>query len=146
MNERGMSLIVKTIARVLVGMIVLYGIYIVAHGHLTPGGGFAGGVIIAGGFILLYLAYGASEKESEFKKWQASLSESLGIFGFWLVAMLGLFIGGYFFLNVFAKGQSYRLFSGGIIPVCNAAIGAEVAGALVGIFIAFAALKLLGEK
>ena len=40
----GMSVIVKTVTRLTVGLIFLYGIYIVLHGHLTPGGGFAGGV------------------------------------------------------------------------------------------------------
>jgi len=44
-HEKGMSLIVKTITRLTVGLILLYGIYIVLHGHVSPGGGFAGGVI-----------------------------------------------------------------------------------------------------
>ena len=43
-NEQGMSLIVKTITRLTVGLIILYGIYIVLHGHVSPGGGFAGGI------------------------------------------------------------------------------------------------------
>ena len=46
-KEQGMSLIVKTITRLTVGLILLYGIYIVSHGHVSPGGGFAGGGIIA---------------------------------------------------------------------------------------------------
>jgi len=57
-NEKGMSLIVKTITRLTVGIMLLYGIYIISHGHLTPGGGFAGGVIIALSFVNLMLAYG----------------------------------------------------------------------------------------
>jgi len=144
--KEGMSLIVKTVARILSGIIVLYGAYIVAHGHLTPGGGFAGGVILAGAFILLFLAFGSEAKESECKIWRASFTESMGIFFFWVVAMLGLFFGAYFFLNLFAKGKALHLFSAGIIPVCNATIGFEVAGALCGIFIGFAAVKLLEGK
>ncbi|MDI6606195.1 MAG: MnhB domain-containing protein, partial [Candidatus Omnitrophota bacterium] len=54
----GMSLIVKTITRLTVGLILLFGIYIVLHGHLSPGGGFAGGVIIALSFVHLMLAFG----------------------------------------------------------------------------------------
>ena len=57
----GMSLIVKRITRYTVGLIFLYGIYIVLHGHLTPGGGFAGGVIIALSFIHIVLAFGKKE-------------------------------------------------------------------------------------
>ena len=43
----GMTLIVKTVARIVAGFILLFGIYIVIHGHVSPGGGFAGGIIIA---------------------------------------------------------------------------------------------------
>ena len=50
---KGMSLIVKNITNVAIGFIFIYGIYIVLHGHLTPGGGFAGGVIIAGIIVTL---------------------------------------------------------------------------------------------
>ena len=50
MNNEGMTLIVKTISRIIVWMVFLYGAYIILHGHLTPGGGFAGGVIVALGF------------------------------------------------------------------------------------------------
>ena len=52
-EPQGMSLIVKTITRLTVGLILLFGIYIVLHGHLSPGGGFAGGVIIALSFTAI---------------------------------------------------------------------------------------------
>jgi len=143
---RGMTLIVKTITRLIVGLIFLYGIYIVFHGHLTPGGGFAGGIIIAGAFILLVLAEGSEELSTEVKKWRASLFESLGIFIFWLLAILGLFTGSVFFLNLLPKGKEYHLFSAGIIPLCNIGIGLEVAAAIFAIFITFAVLKLGGKE
>ena len=54
----GMSTIVKKVSQLLAGLIFMYGIYIILHGHLTPGGGFAGGAIVAGSFILLILAFG----------------------------------------------------------------------------------------
>lgn len=143
---KGMTLIVKTITRLMSGLIFLYGIYIVLHGHLTPGGGFAGGVIIAGCFILLFLAYGSKEATNEMKKWRASWGESLGIFIFWLLAMLGLFGGTYFFLNLLGKGKPMHIFSAGIIPLCNIGIGIEVGAALFAIFITLAVLKMKGEK
>jgi multisubunit Na+/H+ antiporter MnhB subunit len=46
-------------AQLMSGLIFVYGAYIVTHGHLTPGGGFAGGALIAGAFILLILANGS---------------------------------------------------------------------------------------
>ena len=56
--KSGMSLIVKNITRLTIGILFLFGIYVVLHGHLTPGGGFAGGVILALVYILSVLAFG----------------------------------------------------------------------------------------
>jgi len=143
---RGMTLIVKTITRLISGLIFLYGIYIVLHGHLTPGGGFAGGVIIAGAFVLLVLAEGSDEVRTEIRKWRASFSESLGIFIFWLLAMLGVFAGTFFFLNLLPKGKPLHIFSAGEIPLCNIGIGIEVGAALFAIFITLAVLKMGGKE
>ena len=54
----GMTLIVKTITRLVLGFIVILSASTILYGHITPGGGFAGGVMIACGFILLVLAFG----------------------------------------------------------------------------------------
>jgi multicomponent Na+:H+ antiporter subunit B len=144
----GMTMIVKRISQLMIPSIFLLGIYIILHGHLTPGGGFAGGVLIAGCFVLLVLAYGSEEVKSEARKWRASLSESLGIFLFWFLALLGMIQGTYFFYNIIAKtnpGQANQLFSAGIIPLCNIAIGIEVGAALFAIFITLVILRV-GEK
>jgi multicomponent Na+:H+ antiporter subunit B len=145
---KGMTLIVKCITQLMAPSLFLIGIYIVLHGHLTPGGGFAGGVLIAGCFVLLVLAYGSDQLKSEARKWRASLFESLGIFLFWFLGILGLIQGSFFFLNTIAKanaGIPYHLFSAGIIPLCNIAIGIEVAAALFAIFITLSILRV-GEK
>lgn len=144
-HEKGMSLIVKTVTRLTVGLILLYGIYIVLHGHVSPGGGFAGGVIIALSFIHLMLAYG---KEMAFKKLSrsaASIFESAGALMFLAIALLG-FVGGYFFLNFLPKGHPFKLFSAGIIPFCNIAICLKVGAGLFGIFVALVLLNLEAEK
>ncbi|MFH1942120.1 MAG: MnhB domain-containing protein [bacterium] len=144
----GMTLIVRRITQLMAPSIFLLGIYVILHGHLTPGGGFAGGVLIAGCFVLIVLAYGSDEVKSEARKWRATFSESFGIFLFWFLAVLGLIQGTYFFTNFIAKtspGQPYHLFSAGIIPLCNIAIGIEVGAALFAIFITLVVLKV-GEK
>lgn len=138
---KGMTLIVKTITRLIVGLVFLYGIYVVVHGHLTPGGGFAGGVIIAGAFVLMILAEGQDKMQENLRKWRASFWESMGIFIFWLLAMLGLFAGTYFFLNLLGKGKPLHIFSAGLIPLCNIGIGIEVGAALFAIFITLAVLR-----
>lgn len=144
-HEKGMSLIVKTITRLTVGLILLYGIYILSHGHVSPGGGFAGGVIIALSFIHLMLAYGKEVALGKLSKAAASFFESLGAIMFLGIALLG-FTGGYFFLNFIPKGEPFRLFSSGIIPLCNIAISLKVGAGLFTIFVALVLLKLESEK
>ena len=134
-----MSLIVKTITRLTVGLILLFGIYIVLHGHLSPGGGFAGGVIIALSFVHLMLAFGKDVAISRISKNLASNLESIGALMFLSVALLG-FLGGSFFSNVLSKGEAFNLFSAGTIPLSNVSIGLKVG---VGLFAIFLSLVIL---
>lgn len=144
-KEPGMTLIVKTITRLTVGLILLYGIYIVSHGHISPGGGFAGGLIIALSFIHLMLAFGREVALKRLSKAAASFFESMGAVLFLVIAVLG-FTGGYFFLNFLRKGEPFKLFSSGMIPLCNIAISLKVGAGLFTIFVALVFLKILKEK
>ncbi|MBL7131960.1 MAG: MnhB domain-containing protein, partial [Candidatus Omnitrophica bacterium] len=103
-KEVGMTLIVKTITRLTVGLILLFGIYIVLHGHISPGGGFAGGLIIALSFIHLMLAFGREAALKRLSEAKAAVLESVGALLFLIIAVLG-FTGGYFFLNFINKGK-----------------------------------------
>ena len=142
---KGMSLIVKTITNIVIGFIFLYALYIVLHGHLTPGGGFAGGVIVAGVFVLRYLAFGGSKAGEKKSNITASVFESVGALLFVIIALLGLLIAGVFFLNFLPKGTPLHLLSAGIIPFCNIAIGIKVGAGLFSIFLALAAFKYIME-
>lgn len=144
-HDKGMSLIVKVITRLTVGLILLYGIYIVLHGHVSPGGGFAGGVIIALSFVHLMLAYGKDAALKKLPKTAMSFIESVGAIMFLSIALLG-FTGGYFFLNFISKGEPFRLFSAGIIPLCNIAISLKVGAGLFAIFVVLVLLKFEWEK
>jgi len=132
--KSGMTLIVKTITRLTVGLILLFGIYIILHGHLSPGGGFAGGVIVALSFVHLMLAFGKDVAISKVSKNLASSLESIAALMFLSIALLG-FLGGSFFLNILPKGTPFNLFSAGIIPLCNIAIGIKVGVGLFAIFL-----------
>ena len=144
--EKGMTLIVKTITRLTVGLILLYGIYIVLHGHLTPGGGFAGGVIIALSFVHLMLAFGKDVALKKLSRSAASFFENIGALMFLSIALLG-FAGGYFFFNFFLnKGEPFSLFSAGIIPLCNIAVSFKVGAGLFAVFVALVLLKITGER
>lgn len=141
-----MSLIVKTIARITMGFMLLYGIYIIIHGHVSPGGGFAGGVIIALSFILIMLAFGKGLALKKVPASTASMFESFGAVMFLAIALAG-FMGGYFFLNFFTKkGEPFSLFSAGIIPLCNIAISLKVGAGLFAIFVALIILKSTSDK
>lgn len=142
-----MSLIVKRITNLISGFIFMYGIYIVLHGHLTPGGGFAGGVIIAGALILRVFAFGSGAEKERKSSIFGSVFESIGGLIFWGAAFTGLLVAGVFFLNapIFGLGKPLHLLSAGLIPICNIAIGIKVAAGLFSIFLAFAAMKYLME-
>ena len=79
---KGMTIIVKTISSWVKMLIFLYGIYVVLFGHLTPGGGFAGGVILASCYVLLMLAFGREFIEKNLPLPLASKLDCLGAFLF----------------------------------------------------------------
>ena len=64
----GMGVTVKTVTRWLKGPILLFGIYLIMYGHITPGGGFGGGVVIASAFILITLAAGEDAAQHLFSR------------------------------------------------------------------------------
>lgn len=140
--HEGMSVIVKTVTRWLKGFILLYGIYIVLYGHLTPGGGFAGGVIVACAFILIELAEGARGAEKVLRRTVAAELDSVGALVFLGVAVAGMMAAGVFFKNFVATPECARfsLFSAGVIPTCNIGIGLKVGASL---FLVFAMLSAL---
>jgi len=133
---------VKQVARLVSGLIFIYGIYIILHGHLTPGGGFAGGAIVAGAYILLILAYGSSEARLKMEIRGSSLTESLAILVVILLALAAMLIGfRIFFANYLPRGEAGELVSAGVIPLLNLFIGIEVAAAILTIFLALIIFK-----
>jgi len=124
------SLILQTGCRFLFPLILLFGAYIFMHGHLTPGGGFQGGAIIASAYVLVYLGCrGRRVGETASKT-----IESLGGLIFVIVGLIGLAVGGRYFLgNFLPKGELNTLLSAGIIPIIYIAIGFKVGSELAGI-------------
>ena len=141
----GMSMIVQTVARGLKGPILLFGIYIVLYGHLTPGGGFGGGVIIALAFIMVTLAAGEAVGLGLFSKGGASRLDSAGLLLFLAIAWLGTWLGSMFFENFIATPPDahFTLLSGGTMPLLNIALGLKVSSALFLVFAVLAALKVI---
>ncbi|GAG40170.1 unnamed protein product, partial [marine sediment metagenome] len=88
--KNGMTLIVRVIARFVSPMIMVFGIYVILHGHLSPGGGFPGGVIIASAFVLITLSFGKEIAYQKLKETTASVMESAGALIFLILATLGI--------------------------------------------------------
>jgi len=148
---RGMSPIVRTVTSLVSGFILLYGIYVVLYGHLTPGGGFAGGVVLACCFILMVLAFGAPFVHGIVSERAPYLWDCIGALAFLAVGVLGYY-SGQFFHNFLVPAASrgadptvsagnYKLLSSGIILPCNVAIGIKVMACLFGVFVVLAAFR-----
>lgn len=137
-----MSRIVRTAADILYPTILIFGLYIVAHGHLTPGGGFQGGAVIATGGALVIVAYNYKEVTGWLKKNVLLGREVAGLVVFIGVGLLSLAIGQVFFFNYLAGSGSLfgmlvpyginagELNTAGVIPLMNFAVGIEVWGGL----------------
>ena len=110
---------------------VLIGLYIVAHGALSPGGGFQGGVVLASGIHLAYLGGDYTVLERMRPTALFDITEAVGAGAYVVVGLLGLIVGGSFLANVLPLGSLGDLASAGTVPVLNVAVGLEVGSALV---------------
>jgi len=128
------------VTRLVAGFIALFGVYIVLYGHVTPGGGFAGGVILTGALVLVVLAFGEEFSRRVLTDEVARAADSMAALGFLAVAMLG-YLAGDFFCNFLPRGAVGDLFSAGTVPISNIAIGIKVGGGLFGVFVALALFR-----
>jgi len=134
-RPKGMTPIVKTVVRFAIGIVFMFGWYIIIYGHLTPGGGFAGGTILACGYVLLTLAFGKELSLTKMSDMAASVIDNTCALLFVLVAIVGMAFG-YFFLNFPPHGKLFNLVSAGVIPLYNILIGLKVTSSLFAIFLA----------
>ncbi len=124
------SLVLYTGCRFLFPLILLFGAYIFIHGHLTPGGGFQGGAIVASAFLLVYMGC----RGRRISRTGSKVVESFSGLVFLVVGLIGLTLGGHYFLfNFLPKGEINTLFSAGFIPIIYIAIGCKVGSELGGI-------------
>ncbi|MFC0410139.1 MnhB domain-containing protein [Roseomonas elaeocarpi] len=128
---------VVLLCRVLTPMLLLFGLYVVLHAQLTPGGGFQGGVIIASGLMLVWLGegYGAWRRLVPGKVLHAM--EGGGAALYTLTGLGALLSGAAFLTNILPFGEMRQLLSGGIIPVVNLGVGLAVAGGFAMLFLEF---------
>ncbi|PKP05043.1 MAG: sodium:proton antiporter [Bacteroidetes bacterium HGW-Bacteroidetes-6] len=126
-NPRPSSIILTTAQKLLFPLIVLFGVYVFANGHLTPGGGFQGGAIIATAFLLWLMA----NPEGELRHGLLSSVESISGVTYVIIGILGAVLGLGFLDNRFMPlGEFGHLFSAGAIPVIYSLIGLKVGSEL----------------
>lgn len=128
------NFMLKVGGRMIFGFIVLLGAFMMSHGHLTPGGGFPGGSLIAAAMLLLYL----SDDEYRLNMKAFKITESVMGTTYVLIGLLGLVTAGYFLTNMIDTGVVGTLFSAGILPIVYVIIGLKVGSELTGVLNNFA--------
>jgi multicomponent Na+:H+ antiporter subunit B len=119
---------VRALGAALAAPTVVLGAYIVAHGAITPGGGFQGGVVLAAAAVLVYTSgqYIALRRAPGVTALE--LADALGAAGYVLIALGGLLFGSAAMENFLGLGVPGSVYSAGTIPLLNLSVGIEVAG------------------
>lgn len=129
---RATSEILDTASKILVPVIFLFGIYVFINGHLTPGGGFQGGAIIASGLVLILLAKPLRQISHRL----ISIIESISGLSFVLLGVAGiLFAAGFLDNKILSLGKFGTIFSAGAIPVIYIFVGLKVGAELSSIIV-----------
>ena len=97
--------ILDVISRKLSPFILLFGLYLITYGHLSPGGGFQGGVVLASGVVLLLLCQGTQRVSKLFPLPVINFTEALGFFAFLFMGTLGVLFGSGFLSNFLPLGR-----------------------------------------
>jgi len=139
-NIKVKNIIPKCGADAIIPFALIYIFYIILHGHLSPGGGFQGGVLMVGIVVLLYMGYGIKGLTGSVNKHIMHKTEGFASIMYIAFAMLGIAYAGNFCQNVLSNyGNIGDLFSSGTIFLMDTAVGVKV---LTGV--AVLAISMLG--
>ncbi len=138
------DIIIQTVCRLLIPFIQVYGLYVIAHGHSSPGGGFQGGVILGSSFILLCLSHDLEEMKKRMTQKSLLLFCSLGVLIYAGIGFLCLLLGGayldYGTLHTFLPVDPIRARSLGIFGI-EVGVGITVMAVMVSIFLNLASVE-----
>lgn len=152
-----MSPILKLFAFPVSFIMICLGVLTILGGHITPGGGFQGGAMIAGGVILCIIVYGLKDSPIKFSHDFISAIESIGALGYVLLGLAGLLFSGFFLYNLGADFYNIlpqsivNIFrypdptNAGIVPYLNIFVGLKVLVGLSAVVIAFSQFKKLDK-
>lgn len=128
-NDPDAGFVLRAGADLFFPLLLVVGIYIILHGHLTPGGGFQGGVILASAFFVPTLARPGQKLD---QRW-ISLVEGLAGASFIFIGLLAMIGGQAFLAPLFGNGELGNLFSAGSLPLLYTAVGLKVGAELAGL-------------
>ncbi len=129
-NRTKANFVVRVGSRIIFPFVILFGIYIILHGHLTPGGGFQGGAVIASGVLMLYLA----NPDIQIGRNKLLVTEGLAGLTYVLIGLAGLFTPAKSFLaNFLPLGTPGFILSAGILLPLYIAVGVKVGSEFSGI-------------
>lgn len=136
-----MTMVPKVIVKFVSPIVMTLGAYVVLHGHLSPGGGFQGGVILGGLAALVFLVFGADAVLHKFNLEKYTLMEALGGIGFAGAAVIGLWKTGFFMGDFLGVGITGKILSAGVVALMNFFVGVKVFGGIVEVIGAMAESK-----
>jgi multicomponent Na+:H+ antiporter subunit B len=128
---------VRLVGVAMVAPAFLLGLWLVAFGYVTPGGGFQGGVVLGGAILLAYLAGSLRRFHAVAPGGPVELLEGVGAGGYALVGVAGLIVMGAYLQNFLGPGVIGSLYSGGSIGFLNWASAIEVSAAMLVLFSEF---------
>ncbi len=132
------GVIIKTVCRIITPFIQLFGLYVIAHGHYSPGGGFQGGCILAASFILMAIAYDINVVKKKLSEKMNTIFCSLGVIIYAGIGLLCLILGAnyldYSILHKILPADPVHARSLGILGV-EIGVGFTVMAVMVSIFL-----------
>ncbi|MBO7335553.1 MAG: hypothetical protein J6U42_01290 [Lachnospiraceae bacterium] len=121
------DVILKTIAKFAVPFILMFGVYVILNGHLSPGGGFSGGAIVGSGFILASVAFGFDKMERFLNRKSAGIITFVSLLVYCLAKSYSFFTGANHLESGIPLGTPGAILSSGLILILNICVGFVVA-------------------
>lgn len=133
----------RLLGYLLLPITLIVGIDLIAHGHLTPGGGFQGGVVLGSGVHLLYVAGSFRAVEQIRPLVIYRVMEAFGAASYACLGLAGSLASGAFLANLIDQGRFGNLFSAGTVPILNGLVGVEVLAGTVVLLASFLDQEIL---
>ena len=118
--------IVRTVCKFVIPVILVFGIYILLNGHLSPGGGFSGGAILASGFIIFAMVWGDDTARRVLPAKVIKVITLCALGFYCLSKAYSFFTGANHLHSIISPGVPGRIFSAGLILPLNVAVGMVV--------------------